>query len=352
MTDIADNLERELTAVGDDHDNFAGHSTSLVSTIWAKVVSPAKAWNRFFFADSSGAVFALFRVYLGWLVFYWLVSLWPDLNWFFGDNSVDPIPWYGSTNWGIFRWVDSETWFGPVWIVAMVASIGLMTGRMVRLSGIYLGIAVMSIINENNIIWNAGDGLIRILCMIFAISCFVMPVTALHTPLFGNRTTDGGRSWPTVPAWTMRLVQLQLTVIYANTVIEKIPGAPWREGLASAMALKLDTMDRVWVPEFVTENLIIVNLFTWATLGLEIALPVILWNLRTRKVAIVAGLAMHFLFDLGLFVGAFSWAMYACYIAFFPPAWAEGLISWVGDRIDRARFGSHEEPDTHTASAG
>ncbi len=325
--------------------------TGLIGLTLEKIRGAFKACDDFFFGPASGAVFALFRVAIGWVTFYWLVSLWPDLNWFFGDNTVDPLPYYGSTNWGFFRWIDAEAWFGPLWILAIVASIGVMTGKFVRISGIYLAAAVMSIINENNVIWNAGDVLIRIHVVVFAVACIVLPLSALQAPLFGRKDEDGVRYWPSVPAWALRLAQLQLTVIYANTVIEKLPGEPWRDGTAGAMALKLETMDRLWMPEFVTENLLIVNLMTWGALGLEIALPVILWKLSTRKFAIAAGVFMHFFFDLGLYIGAFSWAMYICYIAFFPQSWAERPLGAVGDQIDRltSRFSQSEKPTNSTA---
>lgn len=310
--------ELSLRAVGE---HFGGR-------VWSR-------WSDFWFGDTSGAVVAAYRVALGLLNLYWLLTLLQDLDWFFGENSMDTAPRYIGPIWGLFRYISAETWVGPICLAGFLACIGLITGRFVRLSAVVFAVIGISLFRDNGIIWNAGDGLLRILNMLFGISALLLPAHALNAPLFGKKDpVTRERSWPKVPSWVLRLTQIQLTVIYVAAILEKIPGEPWRGGVAAGMALKLETMERFWVPEFVTENLVVVNLITWVTLGLELALPFLLWNKRTRNLAIVAGLAMHAAFDYGLFIGVFSYVMYVCYVAFFPADKTEQALGWLGDRLD------------------
>jgi|GEM_PF-2470338 len=292
-------------------------------------------WKRvadFWMNPTTGAVVATHRVLLGVLNLYWLVTLIPDADWFFGERAVAPGVNYGRGLWGLFNHISAETWAGPAIGIGIIAAFGLITGRGVRISGLALAVISTSLIRENVMVWNAGDGLLRILNMLFLVGCVVLPKSDIATPLFGHAGEDGRRTWPTVSGFVLRLTQLQLSMIYLSAIIEKIPGGPWREGTAAGMALKLETMERFWVPEFFTESLLVVNVLTWSTLFLELALPFLLWTRRTRNFAIVAGVLMHAGFDYGLFIGIFSYAMYVCYSAFLPGPQTERLLTWLHAR--------------------
>lgn len=299
-----------------------------------------RRWTDFWFMPTSGSTVATYRTALGLLNLYWILTLLQDLDWFFGDRAVDTVANYKGARWGLFQWLDAETWAGPLCLVAIFASIGLIAGKFVRISGVILAVATLSLFRSNGIIWNAGDGLLRIINVLFGSSCLLLNKAQLNTALFGSNGEGQRRIWPTVTSFPLRLVQVQLTVIYLNAIIEKIPGQPWREGTAAAMALKLETMQRFWAPEFLTENLLVANLLTWSTLGLEFALPFLLWTKRTRNFAIVAGILMHAAFDYGLFIGIFSYAMFVCYTSFFPSDRTEQALTWLADRAGKRRAGN------------
>jgi len=296
----------------------------------------AVQWKRltgFLFPQISGATVAAFRTVLGLINLVWLATLLPDLEWFYGFRAVNPPLPFERGRWNVFLLVDSEVWVGPAVALGILAALGLITGRAVRLSALVLAVLTTSLIRENSLIWNAGDGLLRIVTVLFALGCLVTPKAALTTRLFGTLDETGRRVWPQVPGFALRLAQLQLTAIYLSAVVEKLPGERWQDGTAAAMALKLETMERFWTPDFLTESLLVANALTWSTLFLELALPFWLWTKRTRMFAIIAGVSMHAAFDYGLHIGVFSYAIFACYIAFLPDEWSEGALRWIADRL-------------------
>lgn len=115
-----------------------------------------------------------------------------------------------------------------------------------------------------------------------------------------------------VPGWGVRLIVVELAVVYAWAAIAKLDplwldgtalraqvGAPWARHLAAAIG--------------------------WATaartvVALELALAISLVVPRLRAVALVLGLVLHVVLDrLGLEIGRFSWILVAVYLGAVVP---------------------------------
>jgi hypothetical protein len=75
---------------------------------------------------------------------------------------------------------------------------------------------------------------------------------------------------------------------------------------------------------------------TYATLVIEIALPVLLWNRRARPYVIAAGLALHLGIELTMAVGFFSATAVTLYLSFVEPATAERWLEVVRRRFARS----------------
>lgn len=288
----------------------------------------AVAWDDFWFGDVSGAVVALFRTLLGLVNLYWFATMIRGVNWFFGDDSVDPEVAYLNGRWGLFNWFDAELMIWPVIVVSLVASIALLVGRAVVPAAVWLAVAVMSLYNGNVYLWNSGDDLLRVINVIFALGGLAAGSRAVSSALLPR-----GLEWDRVPGLGMRLAQIQLTVIYVTTVIDKIPGEMWRNGTAVGSALKIENLARLPVPAFVVENPLVNNLMTWASLGLEFSLPFLLWNRSTRRFGVIAGIALHLGIEYAILVGVFSWAMIVLYVAFMDGEWLEKSLRRFGERF-------------------
>lgn len=122
-----------------------------------------------------------------------------------------------------------------------------------------------------------------------------------------------------LPGWPLRLWQGQVAVMYLATAIWKSQGADWTNGSALYWILS----DPRWT-RFPTELLVgtsagqlFLRLSTWGTLVLEYALPVLLFWPRTRRGAILVGVALHLGIWLSMRVGLFTPVVLMSYLAFW-----------------------------------
>lgn len=166
---------------------------------------------------------------------------------------------------------------------------------------------------------NAGDLLLRVACFYLAL----LPAGAAFSldNLLARRAgfaRDG-----LVPAWSLRLAQIQLCVVYFFTAIEKMKGfvslaepGDWLGGTAVRRALAHALIAR-W-PWFNDMPLWLSAPASWLTLGWELFFPaLVLWR-RTRYAALAMGVILH----LGIFatmeVTHFSFTILAWYWLFVP----------------------------------
>lgn len=306
----------------------------------------AGRWSAFWFQPASLSVFAAMRVLIGSCSLAWALSLAPDLATFYFDDGLLPEPGYADHRLALFQWFESDAAVVVVFVALVVTSVLVAAGWWVRWSAPVLWLTMMTMQLGAPSTLNAGDLLLRIWTAYLALFALCTPERFLSVPLFGASSPDGGRRWRTGPVWFVRLAQIQLTVVYPATVIAKLDGDTWREGTAALYALGLVDFERFWVPAFVRENLIVGNVMTWYTIGIEMALAFLLWTRRTRWFAIVAGLSLHVGFDYTMRLGFFLPAMAVGYLAFVRPHELEGFLGRlaVGRRGRSTRPGRAGEP--------
>jgi hypothetical protein len=287
------------------------------------------------------------RTLLGLASLAWALSIAPDLRTFYFEDGLIPAPRYADYRLGLFQWFTSDAVVVVVWALMIGSALTLVVGRGVRIGAPLLWLATISMQQGAVTALNAGDLLLRIWTGYFALFALLTPSRFLDVPLFGHRGPDGTRGvYPTAPTWLVRVVQIQLSVIYPATVIAKLDGDTWREGTAALYALGLQDFERFWVPGFMRENLVLGNLMTWFTLGVELALPFLLWTRRTRWTGIVLGILMHAGFDYTMRLGFFLPAMTIGYLSFVRPDEVERALGRV-----RARF-ARRQPTYRYAATG
>ena len=279
----------------------------------------AKAWSDFWFSPRSTINITWIRILLGATSLLWGLALIPDFQTFYFDDGLFSEPRYGSYNTGVLQWLRAD-WAAVAVLGALLTTSLLVTfGYFVRLAAPVLFYSLMSLQQDITVLMNASDNLLRIIALYFAIFAVLTPSRYLSLGPRGIKREDGSRRWPVGPAWILRILQLQLTIIYLDTAIEKSTGSRWHNGTAASIALGLEEFERFYVPEFIRTNLIMGNIGTWLAIGLEVTLPLLLWNRRTRLLGVVLGVGMHFAFDYAMRLGYFFPGMLIAYIAFMRP---------------------------------
>ncbi len=291
-------------------------------TLTEPAAGAGRAWSRFWFTPVRSSSYVVWRTALAVAVGCWLASLAPDLVDLYGESGLQPEPRYTSYRWGLMRWFTSDVALYSIWVVTAVATTLVGVGRLVRVGAPVMFVGVMSFTSDNADLLNAGDELLRIWCAYFAVYALLTPNRVLEA----RPAADGVR--PLAPAWLMRLVQIQLTIVYPFTAIAKFRGDAWLDGTASLLSLGLVDFERFPVPDALTDSLAFGAAATWGTLAVEMSLPYLLWTRRTRRFAVVLGVGLHVGFDYALRVGFFGWAMIVGYAAFLAPDEADRVIRW------------------------
>jgi hypothetical protein len=308
------------------------------------------AWERFWFRDVETSTLALFRIAFGIVVVAWTISLAPALYSFFTDDGILPgHPDNGSGAWGLLQLDSSATAVTILYLFLLVGSLCLLVGFRTRLAAVVVFVCLVSFSRRDPWVLNSGDLLIFVLA-------FYLMLAPSGTALSVDRWLGSRRrfwEFPKRSIWPLRLIQVQVSLLYFFAVWAKVRGTTWNDGTAVSYAFRLEDLERFPVPGFLTDTVVLVNLLTYGTLGVELALAILVWNGKLRPWVLLLGVGLHLGIDYAVRVGFFSFAALVAYIAFLPPetvsSWvyrvrdrmARSRLSWLVPRVDPVEPGSH-----------
>lgn len=283
-------------------------------------------WNHFFFHPVPVYPVALFRMALAAVLLADALFIVPHLAEFLGPDGMVGFERYRRRSLGqafsLFL-VLPPTMRSVRAIMALhltaVVMMGL--GLFTPLSTAVVFVTLRSIVNRNPGICNGGDNVARIMCffLIFAPAGAVWSLDALlFHPAHASATAV------LHAPWALRLMQVQVSVIYLKTVYWKLKGATYRNGTAIYYAATNDAYKRLALPGFVLRAPG-VQAATWGTLALESLLGAGVWIRELRGPLVVAGIAFHFGIDFFLNVHLFGWYMMASLLLFLGPGVLPGL---------------------------
>lgn len=287
----------------------------------------AGGWNDFWFRPQATSTLALVRIAGGLLALGWGLSLLPDLFAFFSDDGLLPAQPenQGDGVWGLLGMFESDAAVVGLAALLIVASIALTVGLFTRFAAFAVLVCLIAFARRNSFVLNSGDGLLRVLILFLAFS------PAGESLSLDRLRKARERFWefPDRAPWGLRLLQVQLSVLYVSTVWQKVRGANWNDGTAVSFANRIDDLERFPLPSLLKDDLLMSNLLTFGTLAVELSLGILIWNRMLRPWVIGFGVALHLGIDYSLRVGFFSYAILACYLAFIPPETASRLIERV-----------------------
>lgn len=278
---------------------------------------PWRAWARFWFDAQPTGPLVLVRTAFGVVVTLWAISLLPDAKTFFGPHGVLPASPHRAGGWSLLDLWNSDTAAVALVLLLALAGIALAAGKGERVAALFVLAAFISLGKRNPFVGNAGDGLLRCLAVYVALAAFFAPARAARAP-----------------AWPLRLMQVQLSIVYLGTVWAKARGTTWLGGTAVGYAFRFDELTRLPLPD-VGASSTVTHAITWAVLALELSLGALVWIRRLRPWVLLAGVCLHLGIEWRLRVGFFSWAMLTLYLAWVPADVAERVLAripWLRSR--------------------
>nr|MDQ3340256.1 HTTM domain-containing protein [Myxococcota bacterium] len=277
------------------------------------------AWVELWDRREDAAALALVRIFVGLVLTYDYVELWRT-------ELVEVV--YAQPPIGFAA--AFEPWLSPhtLWLVALLASIGILTGTLTRVSCVVFVLASAQLAYVSPNAERGIDTLLRIVAGVLAFSqCHARwSVDALV------RTKLGRPMAHEVPAWPRYLLLLQLVWVYFSGGMNK-GGASWFPhggftALANIMAdPHVTRFGAAWIP------MPLARIATALTMLFELGAPLYLAMYigaaragrlgtvcRYGRIAWIAiGIAFHLGIAIGLRLGIFPWGMLALYPVLLRP---------------------------------
>ena len=280
-------------------------------------------WNTFWFRPEPTSTIAVVRIVFGFVAILWTLSQLPTLLTFYGPAGVLPTPPpLGPGAWTLLSVSTSAPVVIGLWVVTLLGAVGVMIGFRTRLAAILVFVGVLSFERRDPYILNAGDLLLRTLAFYLVFS----PAGEALSLDRWRRARDRFWEFPLRAPWTLRLMQIQLSVIYFATLWGKLQGDRWRDGTAVSYALRIDDIHRFATPDFLTDSVVLSEILTFGTLLLELALAILVWNRTLRPWVLALGVSLHVSIAFSIMVGFFTMLMLTLYLAFIPAETARRLI--------------------------
>lgn len=285
--------------------------------LWAR-------WNTLWFAPVDARPLGAMRITLGLLLLWWWAWLWPELGLLFHDQgAIDPR--LIGDHWTPYRWDVLQGWslaqlqLGHVVGAALIVLYTLGLGTPVVKFAV--AAALVAVLHRSPWVWNGGDRMIRIWVLTMALT----PCGAAYSVDAWLKARRGQAPHTTVPVLGLRLVQLQLMVMYTWTGIDKLQHAAWWDGSAIYWAVSDGNFSRApWLLDPLLQTALgwpISAVLVVATLVFEAGfVPLVLWP-TTRRATLIAGALLHAGIFVTMSVGMFGPASVWGYQAFLSDRW-------------------------------
>jgi hypothetical protein len=218
-----------------------------------------------------------------------------------------------------------------VWLLAIVAmTVGLGT----RFSTFVVWVMAISFCNRFSWIKNGGDDLARVALfyLLIAPAGKVWSVDAAIANWYRKRRGTQATGPVFIPAWSVRLAQIQICFVYFCTGAYKVWsdgwGRDWIDGTAvywllNDVALTRFSYTAIPIPLWICQ------VFSWGTIAFEIGFPFLVLCRWTRPLILIGGVLFHLGILVFTEVGWFSMVSVAWYPLFLKGTTLQRFRRWV-----------------------
>ncbi len=122
----------------------------------------------------------------------------------------------------------------------------------------------------------------------------------------------------------LRLAQIQMAIVFFFAGAAKLRGDDWWDGDAIWYALCDQEFSGLPLQPF-AENMWVVNVLTYLSVVIELGYAFVVWDRKTRPIALVGAVCLHLGIAVMLSMVLFALGMIAGHLAFTPSAWLDRL---------------------------
>jgi uncharacterized membrane protein YphA (DoxX/SURF4 family) len=277
-------------------------------------------WDSFFFSLETPFAAALFRIAIGAIFLlqgfsaYELGGKYYGVDGVLGQQLKKVLHFTSAFN--LYRYFGGkEPWLRLVNGLYLVACFALVVGFLTELSAAYCFLVLYSR-NATNPYLEHGYSMIGRILMFFLIFAGAGKILSVDHFLFYQHHPE------LIPhvMWPLRLMQLQISLLYFQTALHKLYTPAWVDGSAVGLNALVSNYARIpfHIPLAFRYKFVSV-MATWATLAIEFGLALGVWFEPTRIPVLVIGTLLHLGIMLNLKVYYFSPMMIASYLLFLLP---------------------------------
>jgi len=309
---------------------------SLCSTLPAL----ARGWQEFFHQPCDARICAAIRIGYATLVLVHLAVLYPDLDLWFGEHGVLPREAAREAAspycWSLLDVVPASSTVLHVcfWVAVGHAAL-LLVGLWPRLNAFLLFLWVASFQVRNVLIGDGEDTLMRMLgfFMIWLPSGHCWSLSALLRRWRQCKDSALVHAEPdpfVAPGWGLRLLQIQMAIMFFTAGLLKLSGDKWVNGTALYYVSRLDDhFGRFPVPVWLFDSPWLVALMTWSVIATELTAPVLIWFRETRLACLALLVVFHLANEWTMNLFLFHWLMLCGWMAFLMP----DDFAWLGQKV-------------------
>ena len=274
------------------------------------------AWNRFWFTPSEPLVLAVIRIATGLLLTWSMVVWFLDIDAFFGMNGwqtpenvwrSNDQPW----QWSWYFVAVSPSSVRVLCGITLIAALLLTLGLATRLAAIVSLVGLVSAVNRAPLNVFGFDDTLGLLMIPLVIGP-AGAVLSLDQFIFARNATSSVQA-----NIALRLLQVQLCIVYFFAGCGKLLGASWWEGTAlwgAAANIQYRTIDMTWT----AAHPFLVNGVTLIALFWEVSYAALIWPRLTRPIVLIMAVLVHLGIGLTMGMMEFGLAMLVANLAFVP----------------------------------
>jgi hypothetical protein len=295
-------------------------------------MNPFKAWNQFFFGPISARPLGIFRIVYGSVIIMYLGLMTVEFDYFYTGagllQGTEAREAAGPFRFSPLQYVDNPMVAHLVLAATASVAVAFTLGWRTRLMSVLLYLGMLSMYHRN-VISNGGPDALPMILSFYAMLCPCGAAYSLDAIRAAKKR--GAAAEPLIVPWAVRLLQMQLCLIYFQSCVIKSRGETWLSGTTVHYIL-FNTEFRQFNLEWLTQYPLLINAMTHGALLIEFALAFWLWFRPTRRWAILGGIALHLGIRPMLIVPSFGECMIACYLTFLAPDELDAILRAVDPR--------------------
>ena len=309
------------------------------------------AWNRFWFEKIGGSAFALVRIAFSVTALITLMELAPLLAEHYTSDGYFPIDSARQWSWGNLigllhvEALDGLAQVTVVFTLLLFSLTLLGLGWHTRTAAFASFVLLLWFQTRNPTFLNGGDEVLRLTAFYLFLGYLVIPPGERTLSIDRRIGSPAGASaeevWlgGTMPAWPVRMIQIQICILYGVAGWWKLAGQSWWSADAVYYALQNPQVARILIPApSWTEPVFLlasVSVAWW-----EFLFPLLYSWGRSRRVALGFGVLLHVGILLTMNIGFFPLVVLATYPAMVG---APACDRWLRRVLGRVR-GSKPQP--------